>query len=110
MRYIIIPPLGEPTIEEGDLDLRKMQQIVEGWVQYIDIAPDVAMIVDEEGVYHGRPNNKKATDIVHKVRPKEINMYNGNIYGTVIIIGQNHDLEDTSVPDHFIDTMKRIIG
>lgn len=51
MKVIVVKVDGVSQIKDIEDDLATMQDIVEGYIELVRIAPDVMMVVNEEGLY-----------------------------------------------------------
>lgn len=65
----------EPTLKE-------MQSIVGGWIELVNLAGGVQMIVNEEGKLHKLDYNRRATEVFRKGRPWS----NDEIVGNAIVL------------------------
>lgn len=86
---VVLCNVGEsPRIELVDPeDLRKMQSFVDGFIEIVNIAPDLCLICNEEGAINGMPFNKT---ILLESGPGEWKSM--DIYGNFFICG--HDGPD----------------
>jgi hypothetical protein len=96
---IVIPPQGEPYAlqlpEDGNAELRILQQAVEGWIEGVPNPHGVTVYCNEEGKIKGLPPNYRATHLFGAwLQPFDI------IAGNVIVCGPPDDEgENTSLED-----------
>lgn len=68
MEVLIVEPMKRPRVETIDSDLKKMQEIVGGYIEVIyPFQDDVAFVCNEEGKFKGLPLNRALTDGNEKV-------------------------------------------
>lgn len=97
MKVLVITSKGEYIEREIENELSVLQDIVGGYIQYVDLSQDgLTMIVNEEGKIYDLEYNLGATllyDATH--------MGHDMILGDVIILrdkdGENTDLEDADI-------------
>jgi hypothetical protein len=65
MRVAIVEVDGSIEYKDIDGSLEAMQSIVEGLIQPLDLAPDLTLWVNEEGLLLSKPLNTIATDMAH---------------------------------------------
>jgi hypothetical protein len=65
MRVAIVEVDGSIEYKDIDGSLEAMQSIVEGLIQPLDLAPDLTLWVNEEGLLLSKPLNTIATDMAN---------------------------------------------
>lgn len=99
IRAIVIEPMKKPEIRDIENTLQAKQAIVDGYIENVDIGPDVSCYCNEEGKLNGlKPNRGLRAD--GDERPTK----NGELYeiicGTMLICGYDPDTgEDLSLTD-----------
>ena len=93
MRALCINTLGQTQIELVDeINLGFLQQKVDGFIEAVDLTPDVCMWVNEEGKVYGLDANTKATNLAWK--GQSISMFD-YIAGDVVITGFDPESGDS---------------
>lgn len=106
MKVLVITTKGEYEEKEIDNNLKTLQDIVGGYIEYIDISQDgVEMIINEEGKIYNLDYNLKAT-LLYRATHLYTNDY---IVGDAIIVGTDNQGENRSLTDIEISVVKRII-
>ncbi|ROR76078.1 protein of unknown function [Plantibacter flavus] len=92
--------------------LLTLQRAVGGFIEILDIAPDLSMVLDEEGKLKGKPRNDIAIRLIHHfavpLQPGDL------IVGDVVLMGidASVDMDDgdseADVPDSAIELLARL--
>lgn len=75
-------------------DLRALQHAVDGYIETIGLRDGGVMIVDEEGMLKGKPQNSLAGLVAGTM-----------IYGTALIVGTDED-EFDDVPENYMELLR----
>lgn len=75
-------------------DLRALQHAVDGYIETIGLRDGGVMIVDEEGMLKGKPQNPLAGLVAGTM-----------IYGTALIVGTDKD-EFDDVPENYFELLR----
>lgn len=104
MKVLVITTKGEYIEREIEDKLEVLQDIVGGYIEYVDLSQDgLTMIVNEEGKIYDLEYNLGATllyDATH--------MGHDMILGNVIIL-RDKDGENIDIEKEDIDTIKKLI-
>lgn len=104
MKVLVITSKGEYIEREIEDKLEVLQDIVGGYIEYVDLSQDgLTMIVNEEGKIYDLEYNLGATllyDATH--------MGHDMILGNVIIL-RDKDGENIDIEKEDIDTIKKLI-
>lgn len=104
MKVLVITSKGEYIEREIEDKLEVLQDIVGGYIEYVDLSQDgLTMIVNEEGKIYDLEYNLRATllyDATH--------MGHDMILGNVIIL-RDKDGENIDIEKEDIDTIKKLI-
>lgn len=105
IKVVVIPsdedePLAMRELEQGNL--RAMQEIVGGLIEFTDIpAANASLVSNEEGLIYGLPLNTRATAILHTFAP--IHTGHTILVGDCFICGlPDQDGDTQSVPDNLL--------
>ena len=105
MKVLVITTKGEYEEREIDNNLKTLQDIVGGYIQYVDISQDgLQMIVNEEGKLLDLEYNLGATLLYNTTH-----LYNDMILGNAIIVNTDDEGENKSITKEDIDTVKELI-
>lgn len=105
MKVLVITTKGEYEEREIDNNLKTLQDIVGGYIEYVDISQDgLQMIVNEEGKILDLEYNLGATLLYNTTH-----LYNDMILGNVIIVNTDDEGENKSITKEDIDTVKELI-
>ena len=105
MKVLVITTKGEYEEREIDNNLKTLQDIVGGHIEYIDISQDgLQMIVNEEGKIMDLEYNLGATLLFNATH-----LYNDMILGNAIIVNTDDEGENKSITKEDIDTVKELI-
>lgn len=105
MKVLVITTKGEYEEREIDNNLKTLQDIVGGYIQYVDISQDgLQMIVNEEGKLMDLEYNLGATLLFNTTH-----LYNDMILGNAIIVNTDDEGENKSITKEDIDTVKELI-
>lgn len=105
MKVLVITTKGEYEEREIDNNLKTLQDIVGGYIQYVDISQDgLQMIVNEEGKILDLEYNLGATLLFNTTH-----LYNDMILGNAIIVNTDDEGENKSITKEDIDTVKELI-
>lgn len=105
MKVLVITTKGEYEEKEIDNNLKTLQDIVGGYIQYVDISQDgLQMIVNEEGKIMDLEYNLGATLLYNTTH-----LYNDMILGNAIIVNTDNEGENKSITKEDIDTVKELI-
>jgi hypothetical protein len=88
IKVIIVKPNEKPYVQEIEDTLPALQNIVGGYIEYVDLEENVSLICNEEGKIKNLPFNRKVCDDI--------------IVGTFIITGVK-DEEEISLTDEQIE-------
>lgn len=93
IKVIVKPPRRIAHFEWIDNTLEALQKIVGGYIEVVTLAPDLALICNEEGRIYGLPLN--------------CNICGVTFVGTIIAVGVNgEEFEDVPISvNEFIDYM-----
>lgn len=93
MKIIVKNPGQNPHYEWTDNTLKALQNIVGGYIEVVTLAPDLALICNEEGRIYGLPLN--------------CNIYGVTFVGTIAAVGVNgEEFDDVPISiNEFIDYM-----
>lgn len=86
VKAVIVKPMEKPYVELIDTDLRSLQKIVGGYIEFMAISSNSAIICNEEGKLNGLPGNRK--------------ICNDIIAGTFIVVAINENGEIVSLDDN----------
>lgn len=105
MKVLIITTKGEYEEREIENNLKTLQDIVGGYIEYVDISQDgLQMIVNEEGKLMDLEYNLGATLLFNTTH-----LYNDMILGNAIIVNTDDEGENKSITKEDIDTVKELI-
>lgn len=105
MKVLVITTKGEYEEREIDNNLKTLQDIVGGYIEYVDISQDgLQMIVNEEGKIMDLEYNLGATLLFNTTH-----LYNDMILGNAIIVNTDDEGENKSITKEDIDTVKELI-
>lgn len=105
MKVLVITTKGEYEEREIDNNLKTLQDIVGGYIEYVDISQDgLQMIVNEEGKLMDLEYNLGATLLYNTTH-----LYNDMILGNAIIVNTDDEGENKSITKEDIDTVKELI-
>ena len=105
MKVLVITTKGEYEEKEIDNNLKTLQDIVGGYIEYVDISQDgLQMIVNEEGKILDLEYNLGATLLYNTTH-----LYNDMILGNAIIVNTDNEGENKSITKEDIDTVKELI-
>lgn len=105
MKVLVITTKGEYEEREIDNNLKTLQDIVGGYIEYVDISQDgLQMIVNEEGKILDLEYNLGATLLFNTTH-----LYNDMILGNAIIVNTDNEGENKSITKEDIDTVKELI-
>lgn len=105
MKVLVITTKGEYEEREIDNNLKTLQDIVGGYIEYVDISQDgLQMIVNEEGKILDLEYNLGATLLFNTTH-----LYNDMILGNAIIVNTDDEGENKSITKEDIDTVKELI-
>lgn len=105
MKVLVITTKGEYEEKEIDNNLKTLQDIVGGYIQYVDISQDgLQMIVNEEGKILDLEYNLGATLLYNTTH-----LYNDMILGNAIIVNTDDEGENKSITKEDINTVKELI-
>ena len=76
-------------VNQTDFSLENYQEIVGGWVEYVHIYDDIAILCNEEGKIKGLPVNMLITQYIKSKKP-----FNDVICGDVIFTKTDEEGED----------------
>ena len=94
MKIIVKNPGQNPHYEWTDNTLEALQSIVGGYIEVVTLAPDLALICNEEGRIYGLPRNCEICGV--------------DFVGPIMAVGVNDDeFEDVPISvNEFIDYME----
>ena len=105
MKVLVITTKGEYEEREIDNNLKTLQDIVGGYIEYVDISQDgLQMIVNEEGKILDLEYNLGATLLFNTTH-----LYNDMILGNAIIVNTDDKGENKSITKEDIDIVKELI-
>ena len=105
MKVLVITTKGEYEEREIDNNLKTLQDIVGGYIEYVDISQDgLQMIINEEGKILDLEYNLGATLLYNTTH-----LYNDMILGNAIIVNTDDEGENKSITKEDIDTVKELI-
>lgn len=105
MKVLVITTKGEYEERKIDNNLKTLQDIVGGYIEYVDISQDgLQMIVNEEGKIMDLEYNLGATLLYNTTH-----LYNDMILGNAIIVNTDDEGENKSITKEDIDTVKELI-
>ena len=106
MKVLVITTKGEYEEKEINNNLKTLQDIVGGYIEYSSLSQDgIDMILNEEGKIMDLDYNLKAT-LLYRATHLYADDY---IVGDVVIVGTNNQGENRSLKDIEISVVKRII-
>lgn len=70
------------TFESSKVSLSEMQNVVNGYIQFVHLSPEAIMVVNEEGKFNNLPANELATQLFHSATL----IFDDYIVGDVLII------------------------
>lgn len=91
---------GTAELVETDTELKTLQQIVNGYIEAVDLG-DVVLAMDEEGKLKGKDLNRRATQFLYKVAPQY--EFVDVLVGTVVIFGDRPGGDLADVPQFAIE-------
>ena len=97
---LVIKPNEEPALEEIDNNLKACQKVVGGWIEYVGLEDDIALICNEEGKLDGLPAN----------RVLNLDFFQDTIMGTFFITGTNDDGEFVSLKAKQIEKYTKLLS
>ncbi len=89
------------------LGLDALQEAVGGWVQAIDLSPNLCLWVNEEGKMHNLPHNLKGQVIWDSFFGEGTDYIVGNI---VLTGGTDNDGETLALTAEDIETLSSVLG
>lgn len=92
MRILVVEPHKQPFEVEIENNLKSMQNIVGGYIEFYGISHDMTIVCNEEGKLLGLEGNRRVGNEI--------------IAGTFFIVGQNEDLDSISLTDEQIKSCK----
>lgn len=75
--------IEDKSFSKKNITLKKMQEVVGGYIEFLYLKDNLVMVVNEEGKMVGLPFNPRATQLI-----KENNI-NDIIVGDVLVINKN---------------------
>lgn len=88
MKVIKIPVGGEPTVTDLADELASLQQAVGGYIEAIWLAPNVCMLINEEGKLNCEDVNEPGTFLFQHYTDS----FYDYIAGDAVIVGTSNDV------------------
>lgn len=92
--YVILPTTGMPSklmINDGDDELKKLQDVVGGWIEMVSLPGGNSIIVNEEGLLKRLGYNEFSSTIAGR-----------HLVGDAVLVGPVDDEGDTGSVDEGI--------